>query len=361
MRVLHVITAAELGGAQRYAAELARRQRCCGHEVELATARPGWLTDQADGFAALHFVPELVREIAPRRDGAALLALFRLARRRRYDVVHTHSSKAGVVGRVAAAAAGVPFVAHTSHGSPLAERLSLGRRAAYWIAEQAAALVTDRLFAVSETERAFLRRSIRTRPGALRVMTIVPAHIRALPRAWSLGEDRRWDLVAVGNLYANKGYDVLLDAVALLAGDHPRLRLTIYGDGPERAGLAARIGRLRLGERVLLGGRLDGVASALAGAGVYVLPSLKEGLPLALLEALATGAPVAATDVGAVREVLGPAVPLARPGDPAALARLIVELLSSDDRRLAVARAARAAYERLLARDDPNLACGMYA
>src|SRR5207237_8907760 len=102
------------------------------------------------------------------------LAVVRFVRRGGYDVLHTHVSKAGILGRLAARLAEVPIVAHTSHGFILTEALSPARRAVYWTAEQLAALVTDRLFAVSETDRAVLRRNLRTRPDALRVMTIIP-------------------------------------------------------------------------------------------------------------------------------------------------------------------------------------------
>jgi glycosyltransferase involved in cell wall biosynthesis len=92
-----------------------------------------------------------------------------------------------------------------------------------------------------------------------------------------------------------------------------------------------------------------------------VLPSRKEGLPLALLEAMATGVPIVATDVGAVREVVGPDVALARPVDPGSLVRILDDLLSSDERRLAQAHAGRTAFERLLPRDDPSRTPSMYA
>ena len=361
MRILQLITRGELGGAQRYVAELARRQRALGFEVELATGTLGWLSDQRDCFDRIHHLPDLIREISPARDSAALASLVRFLRRRRYDVVHTHCSKAGFLGRIAAAAVGVTVVAHTSHGTILSESISRRRRAMYWMAEQAAALVTHRLFAVSRTDRDLLRRSLRTRADALRVMTIVPGYIREMPAAWSLREDSRWDLVAIGNLYANKGYDTLLPAVATLRDRYPHLRLTIFGEGPERASLESQIERLGLREHVRLPGQVTAVASRIAGSGVYVLPSRKEGLPLALLEAMATGAPIAATDVGAVREVLGPNATLARAERPDDLVRVIDALLSSDDRRMAMALAARASFEQLLPADDPLSARVMYA
>ena len=359
MRVLHVITKGELGGAQRYLAELVRRQRLAGFHVELATGTRGWLTDQRS-LAGAHHVPHLVREIELRVDTAAVRDLWWLIRRRQFDVVHTHSSKAGIVGRVAAALARVPLIAHTSHGTPLAERISLRRRAVYTLAEQGGAILTQRLFAVSAAERDLLHRCLFTRPGAVRVMTIVPDYVRAMPPAWRLSEETRWDLVAIGNLYANKAYDVLLGSMALLATEHPLLRAIIYGEGPERARLAAQAAQLGLAGRVILPGSLDDVPAALTRAGIFVMPSRKEGLPLALLEAMATGVPVAATAVGAVGQTLGKHVPLARPDDESDFARLLDRLLRSDAEREHVARAGRTSLEQLVASDDPDAVRSMY-
>jgi len=360
VRILQLITRSELGGAQRYVAEIARRQRQHGFDVELATGALGWLSDQHESFAKVHRIPDLVRQIDPARDSAALVTLAKFLRDGRYDVVHTHCNKAGLLGRIAAAIARVPVVAYTSHGSSLAESLS-PKHAMYWVSEQLGARLTDRLFAISETERAMLLRSVWMDAEILRVMTVVPEHIRTMPAEWELHENARWDLVAVGNLYPNKGFDVMLPAMAELAKRYPRLRLVIYGEGPQRPLLEADIARLGLRDRVVLWGQVTDVSNRILQAGIYVLPSRKEGLPLALLEAMATGVPIVATDVGAVREVIGPDVALARPVDPGALVRVLDDLLSSDERRLAQAHAGRAAFERLLPRDDPSLTPLMYA
>jgi glycosyltransferase involved in cell wall biosynthesis len=360
MRVLHVITLGELGGAQRYVAELASRQRRCGWTVHLATGTLGWLSDQEHAFSHVHHLPSLVREISPARDYAALRGIRRLLRTTSYDVVHTHSSKAGILGRVAAFLARVPLIAHTSHGSPLAERLSSSRWILYWCAEQLAALLTHRLFAISEVERAALRRWLRLRPGALRVMTIVPDYLRAIPPTWSSTSGSRWELVSVGNLYPNKGYDVLLAALAKVAETYPEVRLTVYGEGPEREALEHLVSGLGLSDRVTLAGHVTDATARLSHAGTFVMPSRKEGLPLALLEAMAVAMPIVATDVGAVPDTLGSGVPVARAGSADELAELLCSTLSSEGPRVALASAGRASFERLLRKDDREATCVMY-
>lgn len=361
MRVLHVITLGELGGAQRYVAELAARQRRCGWTVELATGSLGWLSEQEQAFDEVHHLPSLIRDISPKRDYAALRAIRGLLRSTSYDAVHTHSSKAGLLGRVAASLEGVPMVAHTSHGSPLAERISRLRWIVYWCAEQLGGMLSDRLFAVSNAERLVLRRWLRLRPDALRVMTIVPDYVRAVSPGWLPRPASSCDLVAIGNLYRNKGYDVLFAALAGLARRYPEVRLTIYGEGPERRALEELATRLGVSDRVCLAGHVPDATARLRAAGVFVMPSRKEGLPLALLEAMATAMPIVATDVGAVSEALGSGVPVARADSADELGRLLDSALSSEERRVAMGRAARESFERLAAKDDPRSASVMYA
>jgi glycosyltransferase involved in cell wall biosynthesis len=360
MRILHIITLGELGGAQRYVAELASRQRRCGWTVHLAAGSLGWLSDDG-AFSHVNHVRSLVRDISPARDYAAFREIRRILRTTSYDVVHTHSSKAGILGRGAAFFEGVPLIAHTSHGSPLAERVSKSRWILYWCAEQLAAILTHRIFAVSEVERAGLRRWLRLRPGALRVMTIIPEYLRAIAPSWSSSPLAGRELVSLGNLYTNKGYDVLFAAVAKVAETYPEVRLTVYGEGPERQTLEQLVSRLGLSERVTLAGHVTDAAARLPRAIAFVMPSLKEGLPLALLEAMAAAMPIVATDVGAVAETLGSGVPLAHPGNADDLAGLLCSVLSSDRRRVALAKSARAAFERLLRLDDPESTCMMYA
>ena len=361
MRILHVITLGELGGAQRYVAELAQRQRACGFTVEVAAGTTDWIVEQRDSFSMVHHIPELQRQISPAADIAALRSLLRVIASGAFDVVHTHSAKAGILGRAAAAMRRVSIIAHTSHGTVLAERLPLHRRAIYWSAERLALSVTDMLFAVSETERALLERSLGRPTGSIRVMTLVPSHVRAIETLWSPAGACSSQLVAIGNLYATKGHDVLLRALKMLIDAGRDVRLTIYGSGPERSSLGALAAQLRISDRVVFAGHTSDAPARLASAGIFVMASRKEGLPLALLEAMATGVPIVATNVGAVGEALGPDVPLTRPDDPLDLSAKLAGLLASESLRASVGAAARASYERLAARDDTRRACSMYA
>jgi glycosyltransferase involved in cell wall biosynthesis len=140
-------------------------------------------------------------------------------------------------------------------------------------------------------------------------------------------------LVSVGNLYPVKGHTHLIDALALLAGRHPTLHLAIAGRGHLEETLSARSHDLGLGERVHLLGLRSDIPAVLGAADVFVLPSLSEGLPLALLEAMFAGRPIVASDVGEVSVALaqGKAGLLAEPANPAALAASLDRLLSDPE------------------------------
>lgn len=356
--VLHVVTLSELGGAQRYLAELAVRQAALGIRVDVATGSPGWLTEQS-AFTRVRLIPGLVRPIAPRSDWRALAHLLSVLRLSDYDVVHTHTSKAGVLGRLAARIARIQTVAHTSHGSVLAERLPVHKRTAVFAAEQAATMLTDRLFAVCDSDAKFLRRHLFL-SCPIEVMTIVPAYIRQRQFRWRITEDNRWRCVALGNAYWNKGYDVLVRAIALVVPHFPRLALTIVGDGPELETIERIIGELGLQDIVELAGSRRDVEAYLSGAGLFIMSSRKEGLPLALLEAMAAGLPIAATNVGGIADLIGKAVHLVPKDDPVALAAQISRYLADDALRIDAGQRARHAYEAIEAQDRGDRISSMY-
>jgi glycosyltransferase involved in cell wall biosynthesis len=156
-------------------------------------------------------------------------------------------------------------------------------------------------------------------------------------------------LLAVGNLYAVKGHSHLIDALALLADGHANVHLAIAGRGNLADSLQVRARELGLADRVHLLGLRSDIASLLAAADLFVLPSLAEGLPLALLEAMFAGRPIVASDVGEVRIVLngGEAGLLVQPGNAAELARALNHLLTdpNEGARLGQRAALRAASE----------------
>ena len=361
--MVHVITKLDVGGAQETAV------RCCtgllrhGYDVTLVTgwhggeAGPMASTARAGGVEVVE-LPCLLRPIRPWSDVMALVSLVRLLRRLHPDVVHSHSSKAGVLGRVAARICGVPVVCHTVHGWSFRDEQPWPVRSAVVLLERLLARITT--FTVVVT-RADAELAARYRIGRKEQLAVIRSGValeafRTADRKdarRSLGVGDQPVVGAVQRLAAPKDARTLLEAVAKAQVEVPDLRLVVVGDGPDRESVEEDISALGLDGSVdLLGTRHD-VAELVAGFDVAVLSSRSEGLPRVVVEFLAAGLPVIASDVGGVSEVVQPGRTgwLVPPGDPAALANAIVSALRSDDS----ARIARDGREAVSSFDEEEM------
>ena len=341
-RALEVITSGELGGAQQHVVALVTALASAGIECAVACGPGEWLARSLSGVADVHVVPTLARAPAPIDDARALGTLIALCRGQ--DVVHTHSAKAGVLGRLAARIAGARRIYHTSHGSYLAERRHPLARAGYRAAEKMVEGFTDRLFVLSQADLELMRAAGLYRATAAEVICVPTGRVASPPTQWK--DPDRPRVVTVANLYPAKGVDILLRAFALVRRAVPQAELVIVGDGPEHARLHDQI---PVDGSVVLAGRIEDPSGLVAGASVFVMPSRKEGMPLALLEAMAMGVPSIATDVGGVREVAGDGeVLIVAPEDDAALARAIERVLASPVLRAELSSGGLAAARRFV-------------
>lgn len=262
------------------------------------------------------------------------------------DILHTNigggCEESCVGGRLAA----IPRVLATLHVDS-----TTNRRAMDWILEYLTNHSLHRAIAVSESTRAYWVR--RTALAPSRVVTISngvdPESLRRCEspglarKELGLPDDGRLIIGSLGRLSPQKGYAHLLDAVALLADAHPELVVALAGEGPLRGDLARQAIALGLSERIhFLGHRRD-VQTVYDAMDIFVLPSLYEAMPFALLEAMAMGLPVVATDVSGVPEAITPgeAGYLVRPGDPEALAASLRPLLDSFELRRRMGLAGR--------------------
>lgn len=343
MSALRVVVALESsgpGGAENMVLELARELRRTGDEAVIATLRPGWMTERAASAG----IPVW---IAPQRPGLDPLWVPRFAarlRRERIDVLHSHEFAMNVYGGVAALLARIPSVA-TLHGRSYATEAR--RRLLAYRALRGAGM---RMVAVSHDLAGFLAPRLGMPLPALQVvyngipLSSAPSpaardRARAAVRA-ELGAGPAAALVlAVGNLYPVKDHATLLRAVAL----RPGLQLAIAGRGAEEARLRALASRLGIADRVHLLGLRDDVSRLLGAADVFVQSSLSEGLPLAVLEAMAAGLPVVATRVGGLAEAVVPGETgtLVPPGEPEPLAAALGALLEAPELRAAFGAAGR--------------------
>ncbi len=351
-RILHLVTRLELGGAQQNTLFCANHHDRNRFDVEVIAGRGGILDADASLIpdARVQLVDYLKHPIAPASD---LLAVFKLRdyfREAQVDLVHTHSSKAGILGRMAAHLAGVPAVVHTVHGWSFNPTQSPMLRGAYVGLERLAARVTDKLIVVSGLNREVgLQRGI----GRERQYTVlhsgidldryrnVPADDPGLRRELGFGPEH----IVVGTLSSMKPQKAPLDFVRAAAAAHARderLRFVFAGDGVLRDQVERLIDELDLGPVIRLCGWRRDVPELLAAMDVFVLTSLFEGLPRAVLQAMAAGVPVVATSVDGTPEVVahretGLLVP---PSSPDAVAEGILTLVGDEAlRSRCVARA----------------------
>lgn len=342
VRVVLVITLAERGGAQMHVLELVRGLR--DHvEYTVVVGEEGFLTAELRVLGVdVRVLPSLQRSVSARADVRGLLALRRILREARPRLVHTHSSKAGILGRIAARLEGIPAI-HTAHAWSFSDGLSWQRKAASIPLEAAVGRVTDRFIVVSDADREVATRYHVARERQVRVVyNGVPDVVeRAEP-----GRDERPVLTMVARLAAPK--DPLLLLQALQAITLP-CRVQLVGDGPDRAAIEANLRSTPPPpgvEVVLLGTRGD-IPALLAASHVGLLVSRQEGFPLVVLEAMRAGLPVVASNVGGIREAVDDGVTgsLVDRGDADGLAAAIRALVGSPALRGRMGAAGRSAYE----------------
>ncbi len=330
-----------------------------GHEVHLLTTRGPFTQRLKDLGVTVHDVP-IARRIDPVRDLISLWRLYRALRRIRPAIVHTHTSKAGFLGRLAARLASVPHVLHTMHepphnaaGGPLTRILYI------WI-ERLAAHLADRIVTVSyanekeiERQRLVDRKHLTVIREGLDLARYPRAtDPRAAVRALGIADDV---LVVgtVGRLEQAKGHEWLLKSAPAVLAQVPNVHFIIIGGGPFAAPLSAMATELGISDHVTLTGYREDMLALLQGFDLFVLPSLWEGLGIVLLEAMAYEKAIVASRVGGVTDVVveeqtGILIP---PRDPRALSKSIVRMLRDPSRREEMGRAG---YERLtrVFRDD---------
>lgn len=359
-KACHLITRLIVGGAQRLALETAAALARSGWSVELwagpQTGPEGSLHEEARRRGLLlRAVPDLVREIAPVRDARAYAWLKRELARARFDLVHTHSSKAGILGRHAAFAARVPVRVHSIHGWGTTPDTPPLRRRLFERLERQAARRAHALIAVSEAVRdAGLARGI-GEPGLYRVIRGgialgPPPDGEARRRARSaLGLPAEARVAGtIGRLDHAKDPLGALAALAPVLAAEPRARAVFIGDGPLRDAVERAVARGALRDRVILPGRRGDARELAAAFDVFFLASRWEGFPLAVIEAMAAGLPVVSYDVTGVREAVedGACGHLLAPGDQAGWGERIAELLRDAAARQRLGDAARRRAER---------------
>jgi len=351
LRVLHAVTMLELGGAQRNTLDTVRLLDRGAFEVGLVCADVGDLLDEAHALddVALFTLAHLRREVRPAADLRALGELRRAIQAFRPDLIHTHSSKAGILGRLAGRLEGVGVVVHSIHGFGFGAHQPLPVRWAFLAAERAVAPWTTFFVAVSHANleqgvrlRLFPRSRARVIRSGIDLARFRAGRDRgALRRELGLSAEAPL-VVQVSCFKAQKAPERFVALARRLAPRFPGARFLLVGDGELRADLERRVGEAGLSGMVLLPGWRRDLPAVLGTATVVTLTSRFEGLPRVLVEALAAGTPVVAMAVDGVAEVVRDGVDgfLVAPGDEEALAERVASLLG--DGALRAQLAARA-------------------
>jgi len=364
IRVLRVIARLNVGGPALHVTYLARGLAERGYETTLVAGEVG------RGEASMAFVadragvevvrlPGLSRELSPVHDAVAAWRLARIIRRVRPDVVHTHTAKAGAVGRAAALLAGPrrPVVVHTFHGHVLRGYFGRAGTLAFRAIETILARATDRLIAVSPEVRdelvglgvapaskfSVVRLGIELEPRV--AFDGDPAEVR---RRHGIGADR-FVVGWFGRMTAVKRTDDLLTTLAVLRERGVDALLLLVGDGDDRERLEQQAHDLGLARSCLFLGYQQDVAPWYAVCDAVILTSASEGTPVTIIEALAAGRAVVSTRVGGVPDVVddGETGFLVGPGDTHALAERLELLARDPERRAAMGASGR---ERVLRR-----------
>jgi glycosyltransferase involved in cell wall biosynthesis len=358
IRVLHVITRLIVGGAQENTLlTVEGLDRMPEYEVTLVTGvdrgPEGSLEERARRTTRLVVVPELARAIDPLSDTIAFWKLYRLIRRGRYHIVHTHSSKAGVLGRLAAGLAGTPIVVHTLHSLVFHDYQPWVVNRLLWMVKRLCAPLTDHYLSVS---RLVAEKAVASGIGPPEKFTTVYS---GMELDWFLGTAvdpstiRRelgipLDSLVVGKiarLFPLKGHEQLLKAIPAVVRAQPRVRFLLVGDGILREPLEACAREAGVLDHLVFAGLVprERIPSMISAMDILVHTSLREGLARALPQAMAMGKPCVSFALDGAPEVVmdGETGYLVTPGDVIGLSNAILRLLEDGDLRRRMGEAGR--------------------
>ena len=357
IRVLHPITCLAIGGAQENtiltADSMNKGVVGNGHyHVEIVsgpqTGPEGSLIEEVrERGIPLTILPTMRRELSPLHELPVIGHLRRLmtdgSGRPRFDIVHTHSSKAGVVGRIAAAWAGIPLIVHTVHGWSFHDQMPAGRRRLYAAFERIAARYSHKMIVVSPTD---IEKGLSEGIGRPDDYVLIRSGIEldrfghpSIPPA----EMRRrlgipLNALVIGSvtrLLPQKAPLDLLDAFAYVHRQRPDAWLTVVGDGILRPEMEQRLKELRIADRVILTGVRRDIPELMAAFDVFLLSSLWEGLPRVLPQAMASSLPIVCTEADGSSEAVsdGETGFVTPRGRPDLLAARVLTLLADESLR----------------------------
>lgn len=356
-KIIYVITQGELGGAQRYVHDLATNLDKTQYDVLVMAGaeKPDLKIKLERAGIPCALVKNLVRKLHPLKDLLAIFELQKAFRELEPNIIHLNSGKAGFLGSIAAGLAGQRNkVIFTAHGFSFLEPNPWWLRTLYLWAEKIAKPFRQKIICVSEYDR---QQALKQKIGAEKQLITIHNGIdtekfqilRGQLQINSKFKIPNTKLVStIAHLYPTKGLKYLIEAAKIVTAKFPAVSFVVIGEGQEKTKLESRIKNYGLGEKFFLLGAIPNASQYLTEFDIFVLPSIKEGFPYTILEAMAAGLPIVATNVGGIPEMitpsLSPPIPLrgtggeevgvgilVPPKNPETLAEVIIYLLNHPD------------------------------
>jgi glycosyltransferase involved in cell wall biosynthesis len=341
-KVFHVITKLELGGAQEVTLMTLERLPRDRYQLGLVSGPEGLLVERATNIADVKkfWLASLVREVRPHKDLLSFLKLWTLFRRERPDVVHTHSSKAGILGRWAARLAGVPVIFHTVHGFSFHDyQPPIVRKIYLWL-ERVTTKITTKTVVVSfanaekgEKAGVFTRNEWVLCRDAISVDRFLgPGARRTKLREWGV-DPQKTVIGMIACFKPQKSPLDFIDVAARVLRECSTAHFVMAGDGELRPDIEARIRQHGVGENVTLLGWQNDMPEIYRNLDIVVLTSLWEGLPCVFSEAMASELPIVATNVDGAREAIidGENGYLHQPHDIEGMAKSVLTLIRNPE------------------------------
>jgi len=354
INLLYIITKLELGGAQKQLLSLISSLDREKYNIFLFTAEEGLLINEALSIDKLTLKRSrfLERPINLFKDVLALIEICSFIKKNRIQIVHTHSSKAGILGRFAARFAKTPLIIHTVHGWSFHDCQPRVINYFYLLLEKICATFTRRIIVVSNSDK---DKGLKNSIGSEKQYVMIRYGIDCNEFKDREGRSKSRKVfglndadLTVGMVACFKPQKSPLDFIRLagaIKNNFPDAKFIMAGDGPLRKKVSALAKKLNLVGRVILAGWRPDIPLVLSALDVFVLTSLWEGLPIVVLEAMAAGVPLVATDTGGIGEVVvhGKTGYLVKTGDMRSMQNRVEELLNNSQKRDEFAKLSRVA------------------
>ncbi|MBP7653797.1 glycosyltransferase family 4 protein [Candidatus Dependentiae bacterium] len=316
-KILHIITKLEFGGAQINTVYSVNHFASAGNDVTLITGSGGILDKKLiDERVKLIEIPELIRNINPFYDFISMLKLYFIIKKHNFDIVHTHSSKAGILGRIAAKLAGTKKILHTVHGWGFSDKQNYLAFRMFVILEQITAFFTDKIIAVANDN---IAKGLKNKIGKKNQYTVIRSGIdfEKFEKAYADSTEKKNKtkknlgvncddliIVMIGCFKPQKNPIEFIKIASVINKKYNNIKFILVGDGALRKDIENEIQSNNLSDKVILAGWRTDVQDILAASDIFCLTSLWEGLPRSILEAYSCRLPVVATEVDGTPEVV---------------------------------------------------------